>query len=325
MAMRVLFVSSGNNRVGVTSFIRSQGESLIKAGVKLEYFLVKGKGIIGYSSAMFKLRRKLKTNSVDVLHAHYGLCGWISYYAKTKRASLVVSYMGSDVLPVLKGNVSPHSLRARVNQALQHRVDHVIVKSKNLRNVLTRKNEVSIIPNGVDVMRFAPLSKEECRARLGLATDQKIILFLGNPRDERKNITLATKAVRQVHSQKIKLFNPFPVDPGQVPFYINAAELLLVTSISEGSPNLVKEAMACNCPIVATDVGDIRWVVGDTQGCEITSFSSEDIARKIESVLKYGKRTNGRERILKLGLDSESIAKRIIVVYENVIKQRNNQ
>jgi glycosyltransferase involved in cell wall biosynthesis len=92
----------------------------------------------------------------------------------------------------------------------------------------------------------------------------------------------------------------------------------------EGSPNVIKEAMACNCPIVATDVGDIRWVLGETEGCYISSFDTKEFADKIRLALKYSEtvgRTNGMKRIQELGLDSETIAKRIIDIYKKALNK----
>src|SRR5690606_30979119 len=96
----------------------------------------------------------------------------------------------------------------------------------------------------------------------------------------------------------------------------------VLTSFMEGSPNVVKEAMACNCPIVATDVGDVKWVLGETEGCYIASFDPSDFAEKIKSALAFARqkgRTNGGQRITELGLDSETIAQRVLHVYKQVI------
>jgi glycosyltransferase involved in cell wall biosynthesis len=98
----------------------------------------------------------------------------------------------------------------------------------------------------------------------------------------------------------------------EIPYYLNAADLLLVTSYREGSVNVVKEAMACNCPIVSTDVGDVRWVMSGTEGCYISAQDHESVAGNIKKALAFGKRTNGRDRILELGLDSVSTAQKII-------------
>jgi teichuronic acid biosynthesis glycosyltransferase TuaC len=105
--------------------------------------------------------------------------------------------------------------------------------------------------------------------------------------------------------------------------YYNASDVMVLPSYHEGSPNVIKEAMACNCPIVATDVGDVKWVLGDTEGCYIAGFEPDDFAEKLRLALGFAEtkgKTSGRYRILELGLDSDTIAKKIVVVYESVLK-----
>ena len=104
-----------------------------------------------------------------------------------------------------------------------------------------------------------------------------------------------------------------------MPVYLNAADVLLLTSKWEGSPNILKEAMACNCPIVSTDVGDVKWLLGDLEGHYLSSFDAVDFSKKIKQAFIFGKRTCGRKRIYELGLDSENIADRIITIYNMVI------
>jgi teichuronic acid biosynthesis glycosyltransferase TuaC len=93
--------------------------------------------------------------------------------------------------------------------------------------------------------------------------------------------------------------------------------VVLLTSLWEGSPNVIKEAMACNTPIVSTDVGDVKEIIGKTEGCFITSFDPEDVSDKIKKALEFGKRTTGREDIKHL--ESGVVAKRIIAIYKNVL------
>ena len=103
----------------------------------------------------------------------------------------------------------------------------------------------------------------------------------------------------------------------KVNLIMNAVDLLLVTSHSETGPLVVKEAMACNCPIVSTDVGDVKSIIGGTEGCYITTYDPEDVAYKIKRALDFGKRTNGREKIKHFDLNI--IARKIIRVYEKVL------
>jgi glycosyltransferase involved in cell wall biosynthesis len=117
----------------------------------------------------------------------------------------------------------------------------------------------------------------------------------------------------------VELLTPYPLEPGEVAKYLNATDVFISTSFMEGSSNVIKEAMACNCPILATNVGDAAWVLGETKGCYLTSFEPQEIAAKLQSALVYShnhNRTTGRQRIHELSLDSETTAKRIIEVYQ---------
>jgi len=312
----VLFVCSGNNRWGISPTIMSQGDSLEKLGINVEYFPVRGKGVAGYIQTVFRLKRFLHRNQFDLIHAHYGLCGWVAFLAKSNNPPLILSYMGSDLFLVRGGKVSKNGVLGKLNRMMQYRVDHLIVKSAAMAEGLSRPEITTVIPNGVDLDLFNPLPKEECRKELKLNLEKQIVLFLGNRSSPVKNFQLLETAIGIIKTPEIELLCPYPASPTLIPFYLNAADVLVQTSLSEGSPNIIKEAMACNCPIVATDVGDTQWVMGETEGCHITSFNPNDLANKIKSALTFGNRTNGRERLRMLGLDVDTVAKRIRHLYE---------
>ena len=142
---------------------------------------------------------------------------------------------------------------------------------------------------------------------------------MSNPNRPEKNFNLVRQACDMLNDKNIDLHAIYNIPHDKIPYYYYSADLLLFTSLSEGSPNVIKEAMACNLPIVSTDVGDVKEIIGGIEGCFICSYDPKDVADKIKMALDYGKRTNGREQIIKLGLDSDSIAKKIIKVYEEVV------
>jgi teichuronic acid biosynthesis glycosyltransferase TuaC len=188
--------------------------------------------------------------------------------------------------------------------------------------IISRIKNANIIPNGVDLSVFRLMKKVTARKELGLDIKKNIILFAADPERNEKNYGLAKESVRLLNNSQNKLLVVFGISHTEMYLYFNAVDLLLLTSSWEGSPNIVKEAMSCNCPIVATDVGDVRWLFGSESGYFICSFKPEDVAGKIKMALvfaeKYG-RTNGRQRIIELGLDDETIAKKVIELYKQVI------
>lgn len=317
--MKVLFVCSGNSEFGIIPFIKSQGESIKKNGIDVEYFTIQGKGFLGYLKNVILLKKHLREKECDVIHAHYALCGWVSVLAVPCKP-VIVSFMGDD----LYGSVSNRGKRKLssylniiLSQLLQPFLSKIIVKSKNLEKYVYLKRKVSIIPNGVNFNQFKPIDINYSRDMTKLSQDYKYILFLGEPLNRRKNVTLLEKAIEIINNSNVKTINPYPVSHDAVAWYLNAADVFVITSYLEGSPNVIKEAMACNCPIVSTNVGDVKEVIGNTEGCYITSYDPEDVAKKIKKAIAFGKRTSGRNSIQHL--ESSVIADKIIDVYKKVL------
>ncbi len=303
MVMRVLFISSGRDG-GPGNVVRNQGESLETEGVRLHYFLVQP-GLAGYLKAIIRLRKYYRQGGFDLAHAHYSLCGFIAGLARCK--PLVVSLMGSDVYGSRTARLLIRLFSATV-------WTETVVKSRDMKERLKLKR-AWVIPNGVDITRFYPLPREVARTRIGFPEKGKLVVMAADPGRPEKNTTGAEDAVRELENVEFRLLSDIP--GSEMPWYLNAADVLLLTSKWEGSPNIIKEAMACCCPVVTTDVGDVRWVMGDTEGCYVTTSEVPDISEKIGAALKFGKRTDGNERIRQLGLDSKSVALRLIDLYRN--------
>lgn len=308
--MKVLFVFSGNSLYfDISPFINAQAESLRKLGHTIDYYPVKGKGLWGYLSNITKISKFIKQGDYDIVHSHYSFCGIVSALATEK--PVVCSLMGSDVK---KSGL----WRFIIKYFIMHKWKRTIVKSKDMKLTLGI-DKVEVIPNGVDLDIFRPMNKNDCRKELGWDIGNKIILFAADPKRPEKNFSLAKKATETLNIQDVELKVVYPVPHKDIPIYLNAADLLLSTSLWEGSPNIIKEAMACNCPIVSTNVGDVKWLLDGVEGCFITTNDPKDVANKIRKALDIKEKTKGREKLISLGLDSEHIAKMIIQVYEEVI------
>lgn len=308
--MKVLFVSSGNNKTGISPIILNQGLTIEKAGCIIDYYQVKGNGITGYLKNVLPLRKLLLKEGYDIIHAHYSLSAFVASMAFAK--PLVVSLMGSDIKMegyfkiLLKFFLVTFSWKK------------IIVKSDDLKKSIKLNKEVIVLPNGVDLDLFLPLRKEHCLNQLGWNINKTHILFAANPKREEKNFPLFKSSMLLLNNVNVEYHYLEDTPNELMPILYNAASITVLTSLWEGSPNVVKEAMACNCPVVATDVGDIKWILGQTEGCYITSFEPKDVAEKIQMALNFNKRTQGRNRILELGLDSGTIAKRVIDIYKQI-------
>jgi len=307
--MVVLFVRSGNR--WQESLTTAQADSLKEIGVQICIYDIKGRGILGYFSNVKKIRKSIRENRPDVIHAHYSFSAFITSFAGAK--PIVVSLMGSDVEAK---RFYPFLIRCF---AFLFSWEVLLVKSEKLKQII-KIDRIMVIPNGVNMHRFIPIDQSKCRVLLGWDETKRHILFASNPERTEKNYKLAELAISLLNKKEVQvhLLQGLPQDI--VPVWYNAADVVLLTSLREGSPNVIKEAMACNRPIVATNVGDIEFIFGSTAGCFLTTFDPQDVADNLEKALSFSKQTNGKERISALGLDEKTIAGKILEIYESVSK-----
>jgi N-acetyl sugar amidotransferase len=307
--MKILFVLSGNNDKS-SSLVINQAESIISYNdkIKVEYYLVKGKGIKGYLSNVKPLRQRIKEFNPDVIHAHYSFCGFLSFLCFSKKP-IVTSLMGSDL------HLKMHwRLALFITSAFW---DAIIVKSQAMKKkfLLTKSY---IIPNGVDFNKYIHIDKDDARKQLGLDLEKQYILFLANPQRPEKNFDLARRACEKISSNQTKLLVVHNIQHEITRLYYYAVDVLILTSFYEGSPNVIKEAMVCNCPVVSTAVGDVKTLFENVEGNFIGKFDSVDFAEKINAALVFAKekgRTKGRTKISELGIDSATIANKLVHIY----------
>lgn len=305
--MEVLFVSSGNAKNGISPIVLNQGNSLIKLGHHVSFFTIKGKGIKGYLKHIFILRKFLRQDSYDIIHAHYSLSAAVAALAGGK--PLIVSLMGSDV----KASFLFRYFIKILNFFFWKKI---IVKSEDLKISCGIKT-ATVLPNGVDFNKFKPFSRKEALDITGWTSNKEHVLFAANPERKEKNYQLAQSAFKLLHHQNVELHTLIDIPNIKMPAYFNAANVILLTSLWEGSPNVIKEAMACNCKIVAVNVGDIKEIMGNISGCYVTNFNKIEIADKIDKALQDSKKTEGRIHIAYL--NSEIIAQKLISIYKEAL------
>jgi len=310
--MHVLFISSGTSGC-VRPVVKSQGEMLRNKGLDISYFLIKGNGVFGYVKNIFRLRRVIKRNQFDIIHAHYSLTAFVATLSRSK--PLIVSLMGSD-LEINRFFTFITRLLAKYWWSC------TIVKSDKMAKKLKAKN-VHILPNGVDMEQFKPLNVSKCRKQLGWVKGEYHALFAANPKRPVKNYQLFTDAVSELRKNgyRIQTHVLDNVSHDKIPIYMNAADVVCLSSFREGSPNVVKEAMSCNRPVVSTDVGDVTWLFGGEDGYFTSGLDIVEYALNLESALKFSKKyqqTVGRNRIQNLGLNADSFNNKIIELYKTV-------
>jgi glycosyltransferase involved in cell wall biosynthesis len=302
-------------------FVQAQMESLRPLGVEYDLFFINGRASRwNYLRAYGQLWQRLRRKRYDLIHAHMGLSALVACCQVS--VPVVISFMGFDVT----GKVGPDSripLFGRFYQfssfALARLSRAVIVKNAAMKRRLGRES-VYVIPNGVDLELFRPLDRQEARRQLGLDPGKKYVLFPYDPARPLKRYDLIDAAVAKARESlpELAILCVHSLPQQRMPLYMNAADVLVLASQSEGSPNAVKEAMATNLPVISVDVGDVAALIGDTEGCFLVARDAGKIAEKIVEVCRKEMRTRGRKRIARLAM--ENVAKEIMDVYAHALR-----
>lgn len=311
------------------SFVARQMRSIVAAGAEVEILFVDGRrGKWAYPEAIRRVAAVLRNRHFDVVHAHYGLTG---FFAGFHRRPLVVSFCGDDLLgsPDGRGGTRLVSRVARrLSDLAARRADAVICKSESLRTALIRevdRKRAHVIANGIDVTLFKPGDKGRARNQLGLPSTERLILFPHSRRESAmKRFDLAEEATVELRRRGIaaRLWVVNGVNPDEMPAYYQASDCLLLTSVHEGSPNVVKEALACDLPVVATDVGDVRRWTELAQGCRLVAAYPAHVADGLEAVLKSPGRVDGLA--IRNALNQDVVARAIMAVYAEAIATRRS-
>jgi teichuronic acid biosynthesis glycosyltransferase TuaC len=320
--LRVLVVSNHIQFKGTLPFsgvfIERQVHSLRKAGVEIETFdLGASHAPIHLLRKWRELRRIAKAVRPQIVHARYGTV--IAALSVLAGRPSVVTFCGSD----LNGGASVSWLRSLTGRLLSNvaalKADRIICVSEGLRQALWwRRDRAVVIPDGVDTDLFTPGPRDAARRELGWKLDSTVVLFNLGDDAKKKGFDLAKAGVEAAHSRvpglEFKVVQH--VAPTQMPLYYRAADVLLCTSVNEGSPNVVKEALACNLPVVSVRVGDVEERLAGVEPSMLVARDADEIGRALAGVLLTKRRSNGREHVTSVALDE--VARRVIAVYKAV-------
>jgi teichuronic acid biosynthesis glycosyltransferase TuaC len=304
------------------TFVKSQVDSLSAIGVDVDVLRIRGyarrSAYVRAAARVVALNRRA---DVDVVHAHYGHSGVVARLEL--RAPLVITFYGSDLLGRRSdsGVVTPRGhIEAAVFRQLARAAAATITNSEAMERVLppSRRRRNHVIPTGVDLARFQPVDRLSARRRLGWPPDEQCVLFAANPRLGVKNYALAESVCRRAAEvvPRLRLRVASGLAPSEMPLWMSAADVLLLTSRSEGSPNVVKEAMASELPIVSTPVGDVPERLRGLPGCFVRPAEEQPLADAVVEAMRHGRVPEARVAVASLSL--ERVARRIAKVYEAV-------
>jgi len=319
-ALRVLHVIPGGPGAGAMIFAKRQIAALARAGAagKTVYLSSRTDPRVLAREGLL-IRRLARSFRPDLIHAHYGtvtamLCDCVS------PVPVVITFRGSDLNPVDVGNRPREVLARLLSQCSALLAARVICVSANLRDRLWWGAGVAVIPDGIDLRSFHPRPRDEVRRELGWPVEERVVVFNvgANPRTKRLDLAQAAfgRARAARADLRLEMIDGHQL-PARIPLLLNAADCLLVTSDHEGSPNIVKEALACNLPEVSVNVGDVAERLAGVTPSRVVVRSERAIAEAILDVVQLGGRSNGAAAVRNLS--EERIAEQILAVYEEAL------
>lgn len=287
----------------VAPFIYEQIQGLRKLGCEFRICFVRGGGLISYLRAWIDMRKIIKEFQPNIIHAHYGLCCFIANIQR--KIPVVATYHGSDINNINIRWISKIAINlSKIN----------IFVSQKLKNIANDPINSIVIPCGVDVNHFYPMDRNVCRESLGMDKDKIYILFSKEFTDRVKNYPLAKTAVEKL-GINAELLEFYGYSRERVPMLYNAVDCGLLTSFTEGSPQFVKEAVACGCPIVSTDVGDVQEIIDGVNNCYLSTYEVDDVVSCMQKAFAVG---HLQETHLHERYTTEYIAKTIFELYTDI-------
>ncbi len=313
-------------------FVREQVESLKAEGICVDVFFINGKeSRLNYFTSIIGLCKKLRSAHYDIIHAHHTYCIYTLLIARMlvrNKSSLILTFHEGEVYEPWKLFVDGNDFIKNLvhlkwlKKIALNKVDVVITVDENLIQKLGFKGKVVVLPCGVDLNLFQPKDKISCREKIGFPVDKKIIFFPTSPqRNGQKGYGIVEESLKFISRKDVTLVTGGNISHEDMPYYMSAADVVVQLSKYEASPMVIKEVMACNIPVVSTEVGDVRKVFGNSDGCYICQRNPQDVAKKIEEALQFNAETKGRNRLFEMVLGLNQISGQILQIYEQLIKK----
>lgn len=323
--MKILHIIPYHPSPSAFVFAKRQVQDLILEGHECEIFFFNTKiSPILFFRQLISYKKKIKAFQPDIIHAHYGT--YTAYFSSSFHNSpLIITFQGSDINHTTDVHPWREKMGKWMSKRAAQRANGIICVGQKIFDLLPLgKEKAHIIPCGIDIRIFKPLNREECKRKLQLSSNTRCIFFNAN-NPIVKRLDIAEKVVKELsvnHSVQLLTLNG-NVHPDEIPVYLNTCDALLLCSDSEGSPMVIKEALACQIPIVSVAVGDVSQRIIDVDNCFIVQQEISDIVTKMEYIFERPNlSTNGREKLIKDQLDSVTIIHQIIELYKTVNSNR---
>ena len=305
-------------------FIKRQTESLLARGLRYDVLFIRGyRSPLAYALAAGRLAAwsLARRRRYQLVHAHSGEAALAAAFYR--RCPLLVSYLGDDLLgtPNAEGAVTvPWRIRRWIIRQHSRLATRTITKSREMELALPAKVRArnTVLPNGVDIELFRPIERDVARRELGWHPGARLALFAGDPAVPRKRYRLAQAAIERARLEldDLELEVATGVSPERMPLLMNAADCLLLTSSIEGSPNVVKEGLMCNLPVVATRAGDVEELLDGVTPSYVCESAERPLAEALVQCLREPRRSNGRA--MSARLDSRAVADSMLSLYKQV-------
>ena len=331
MTLRVLHIVPISPTGGTSGFTQRQIDRLAEAGVEVRMVFFGGSAMLLQPQRLFfgvsAIRREIRIFQPDIVHAHWGsLLALAAALASLGGPLLVITYRGSDINPVPSEPWLIRLIRVACSQLAVLRAAAVICVSDELRERLwSRRGLVRIVPDGTDISLFKPLDKLICRRKLNWPIDERVVFFYegGRPKVKRRDLAEASleEARKLLGTCRLEVMGS-DVPHDQVSLRLNASDCLLMTSDYEGSPNIVREALSCNLPIISVDVGDVRRWMADVDGTRIVVRDPVKISQALVEIIRSGIKPNANLKTAQFS--EESSRKAILEIYQQVLQRKKD-